>query len=238
MTLRRITTTALSVALAGTAVLGFTHSTTAQAAGAGTTSQSAGTTGLSAGQLTQLREEERMARDLYTRLASSSGEQLFVRIATAEQRHLDSVEALMRGRGMDPAAAGTSAGTYAVPALQAAYDRWLARGTASDQAAYAVGVELEKRDIADLRSLAVPTGDSAYRVVSALLAGSEHHLTAFTKAVNGQLPTGAAGYGRMQARGQGTMARDGSCATDGTPMGPGPGANGNGGRGQGMRWSG
>lgn len=231
MTLRRITTTALSAALAGTAVLGFAHPTTAEAASPGATS-------LSAGQLTQLREEERMARDLYTRLASSSGEQVFARIATAEQRHLDSVEALMRGRGMDPAAAGTSAGTYAVPALQTAYDTWLARGAASDQAAYAVGVELEKQDIADLRSLAVPTGDSAYRVVRALLAGSEHHLTAFTKAANGQLPTMPGGYGPAQARGQGTMARDGSCATDGTPMGPGPGADRSGGRGQGMRWSG
>lgn len=180
-----------------------------------------------------------MARDLYLQLGKSSGEAIFTRIAAAEQRHLDAVEGLMTTQGMVPDAAGTTAGHYAVADLQSAYTRWLAAGRVSDQAAYKVGVELEKQDIADLKALDVASGTTGERVVQALRTGSEHHLAAFTKAVNGDLPegcpfggtSGEPGYGPGRGGWQGPGAGMGQGMRDGTGQGMRHGA------GNGMAWS-
>lgn len=227
MTLRMSTTTkSLSAAVAGVALLGLAYPTAVRAATSGTS------TGLTNAQLTEMREEERMARDLYTQLGKSSGEAIFTRIAMSEQRHLDAVERLMTSQGMDPEATGTTVGRYAVPGLQSAYTRWLAAGRGSDQAAYKVGAELEKRDIADLKALRIASGTTGARVVQALLAGSEHHLAAFTKAVNGDLPEGCPFGGMSGQPGYGRGAGQGPGAGMGQGMHHGAGHGG-----QGMGWS-
>ena len=227
MTLRKITTTkTLSAAVAGMALLGLGYPVAVQAATSGTA------TGLTNAQLTEMREEERVARDLYTQLGRSSGVAIFTRIAAAEQRHLDAVERLMTIQGMNPDAAGTTVGRYTVPDLQSAYTRWLVAGRVSDQAAYKVGVELEKQDIADLKALDVPSGTSGERVVQALLTGSEHHLAAFTKAVNGDLPDGCPLGGMAGQPGSGRGVGRGSGAGMGQGMHHGAGQGG-----QGMGWS-
>jgi hypothetical protein len=223
------TTKTLSAAVAGAALLGLGYPAAVQAA------TSATTTGLTNAQLTEMREEERVARDLYTQLGRSSGEAIFTRIAAAEQRHLDAVERLMSSQGMDPDAAGTTVGRYAVPDLQSAYNRWLAAGRASDQAAYKVGVELEKQDIAELKALRVASGTTGARVVQALRTGSEHHLAAFTKAVNGDLPEGCPFGGMSGQPGYGRGAGQGPGAGMGQGMRHGAGQGGQG--GQGMGWS-
>ena len=243
MTLRMFTTgRALAVAAVGAAVVGFGVPTAVQAASSDTA------TGLSNAQLTEMREEERLARDLYTQLAASSGEAIFTRIAGAEQRHLDAVERLMTSQGMSPDAAGNTVGRYAVADLQAAYTTWLSQGRASDQAAYKVGVELEKQDIADLQNLKVRSDTTGARVVAALLRGSEHHLAAFTKAVNGDV-TGM-GPGMSQGMGMGRSGR-GDADREACPYrdepgagqpgnGPGAGQPGYGAgtrQGRGMGWS-
>jgi hypothetical protein len=149
----------------------------------------------------------------------------------------------MTAQGMDPDAAGTTVGRYAVPDLQSAYARWLAQGRASDQAAYKVGVELEKQDIADLKGIDAPEGTSGARVVAALLAGSEHHLTAFTKAVNGELTGMGPGAGPGAEMG-GRQGRGGAgdpghaCPIGDDPQGPrGPASGRGSGQGRGMGWS-
>lgn len=231
MTLHRLTTTrTLAGAVAGLALLGSGVPTAVQAAGNDTT------TGLTNTQLTRMRDEERMARDLYTQLAASSGETLFARIARSEQRHLGAVERLMASQGMNLHAAGSTVGRYAEADLQSAYSAWLAQGRASDQAAYKVGVELEKQDIADLKGLTVRSGTAGARVVTALLAGSEHHLTAFTKAVNGDVPAIGPGMG-MGSGGRGNV-NGGTCPYR-DEQGPGRQGDGPGmGQGRGMGWSG
>jgi hypothetical protein len=189
------------------------------------------TTGLSNAQLTEMREEERVARDLYEQLAETSGSSIFTRIAASEQHHLDAVENLMEMQGMDPETAGTTVGEYAVPSLQTAYDTWLDEGSGSAEEAFAVGVDLETQDIAELKSLDPASGTPAERVVAALLQGSQHHLAAFTAAVNEDLPemgTGAgAGYGPGAGMGLGAGMRPGTgmgwSTSERRGMGPGDG---------------
>lgn len=105
--------------------------------------------------------------------------------------------------GIDDPAANAVVGTYPGE-LQQAYDSWLAEGSSSLDDAYAVGVALEERDIADLKAqLAEVDNADIERVLSNLLRGSENHLAAFTSAADGTTPvcegTGPRGPGLGQA---------------------------------------
>ncbi|MCA1782942.1 MAG: DUF2202 domain-containing protein [Dermatophilaceae bacterium] len=137
------------------------------------------------------REEERMARDLYAALAEvHDGARPMSRITNSEQQHFDRVGALLEQYGIDDPSEGLATGKYAFPALQELYDDWFADGKESVNAAYQVGIELETRDIADLKSMIADTSQAdAVAVFSRLLAASEKHLAAFTSAADGTMPT-------------------------------------------------
>ena len=132
------------------------------------------------------RDEERMARDLYTLFGQTYDAAIFTRIAASEQQHFDAVGALLTSYAIADPAVGQPAGTYANADVQKLYDQWKAQGLTSVQDAYAVGVALEQTDIADLQGILARNPDAdAQGVFSHLLAGSQHHLDAFTNAVNG-----------------------------------------------------
>ena len=175
------------------------------------------------------REEERMARDLYAALAKVHGDATpMSRIATSEQRHFDQTGALLERYGLADPATGRAAGSYAEPELQTLYDDWYARGKVSPQAAYQVGVELEKRDIADLKKMQASDAPADVKAVYGnLLKASENHLAAYERAVAGQI---GGGYGQGQRQGQDQGARQGMGQGPGVGMGQGPGV----GMGQGM----
>ena len=64
--------------------------------------------------LTYLREEERLARDVYAALAAKyDGARPFATITDAEQRHFDAVGVLLSRYGIADPSAGLAAGTYA-----------------------------------------------------------------------------------------------------------------------------
>ena len=148
------------------------------------------------------REEEKMARDLYQALADhSDGALPFSMIVNSEQRHFDG-RMLERYSVTDPAA-GKQAGSYADPTIQKLYDGWLAEGKTSLAAAYGVGVELEKRDIADLeKAIAATSAADVKQLYTNLQRASEHHLAAFEAAVDGR--TMGTGMGTGMGAGMGT----------------------------------
>ncbi len=132
------------------------------------------------------RDEERMARELYELFGRTYDAPVFTRIAASEQQHFDAIGGLLSSYGIADPAAGLPAGTYANADVQKLYDQWKAQGLTSVQDAYAVGVALEKTDIADLQGiLARNSAADVQRVLTHLLTGSRHHLDAFTNAVNG-----------------------------------------------------
>lgn len=168
--------------------------------------------------LTFSRDEERLARDLYSALGELYPEAAVFGITASEQRHFDAVGTLLDRYGLDDPADGVAAGTYP-DELQTLYDSWLEQGSESLDAAYAVGIELEKRDIADLKDeLTRVDNADIERVLGHLLAGSENHLSAFTAAADGQTVGVHAGAGRSQADGQsvGRANGTGAAACDGT----------------------
>lgn len=184
-----------------------------------------------------MREEERMARDLYKVFADKYDDAApFANITKSEDRHYDAVGVLLDRYDVSDPSASKAAGTYAFPEIQKLYDGWLAEGNASLQAAYAVGVELETADIADLKAaINEHTEADVDQVFGSLLNGSEHHLAAFQAAVDGKVLGTQDGTGQMNrwggsderpnglangtGQGQGRMGKGGG----GAGMGPGAG---------------
>jgi hypothetical protein len=126
-----------------------------------------------------LREEEKLARDVYNALTGQVA-MVFNNIAASEQRHMDSVlELLVRYAIPDPAA-GMAAGRFADPTLQSLYTSLVASGGASSSAALAVGAEIEELDIYDIRRLRTHTTRADILAVYDLLElGSRNHLRTF-----------------------------------------------------------
>lgn len=129
--------------------------------------------------LTMMREEEKLARDVYTVLYSTWGLDIFDRIAASEQKHFDAVGTLLVRYGV-PDPVQSEAGQFTDPTLQALYNELVASGTTSVANALTVGVTIEEHDISDLEAaLAATDKIDIDRVYTNLLRGSLNHLAAF-----------------------------------------------------------
>jgi hypothetical protein len=137
------------------------------------------------------RDEERMARDLYSAIAAQYNNAVpFSTIVNSEQRHYASVGVLLVRYGVPDPSTGKAAGVYANADIQKLYDTLLAQSKVSLTEAYKVGVAVETRDIADVKdSMATATQADIDRVYGNLLNGSQMHLQAFTDATNGLVST-------------------------------------------------
>ncbi|MBX7213819.1 MAG: DUF2202 domain-containing protein [Thermoflexales bacterium] len=130
--------------------------------------------------LLRMREEEKLARDVYQALYETWHAQVFANITRSEQTHMDAVKGLLDAYGLTDPAAGQPAGRFTDPALQALYDQLLARGRTSLAEAFNVGVAIETLDIEDLdAALAQTTRADIVQVYARLRAGSVNHLAAF-----------------------------------------------------------
>jgi hypothetical protein len=131
-------------------------------------------------QLIRMREEEKLAHDVYVALAQTSGLQIFNNIANAESQHMRAVEQLVSR--YSPAIAGVDlpVGRFSNPQFQALYESLVASGSTSPIAAAAVGAKIEEMDIKDLQTMLsqnLPLDIS--RVLEHLQNASAHHLRAF-----------------------------------------------------------
>ncbi len=134
-----------------------------------------------------MREEEKLAGDVYRYLYAQWGSPIFSNIAASEDMHTQSVLALLDAYGIaDPSQA--EAGQFSNPDLQALYDQLTARGSQSLQDAYLVGGAIEEIDILDLQARIAETDRAdIIRVYENLIAGSENHLRAFVRVYENQV---------------------------------------------------
>lgn len=128
-----------------------------------------------------MREEEKLARDLYLELSAFYPAKVLTNIAAAEQKHFDALGAKLLLYGVeDPAL--TDIGMFSNPLLQQRHDELLALGIVSYAEALGVGVAVETEDILDLQDAIDGTSSRPLgRTYQHLLNGSENHLRAFTK---------------------------------------------------------
>ncbi len=184
--------------------------------------------------LRYMREEERMARDLYQAFADKYDNAApFRNITKSEDRHYDAMGVLLDRYDVADPSKGLPAGDYAFDALDKLYKDWLAEGSASLAAAYQVGVELETADIADLKeAINEHTEADVDQVFQNLLNGSEQHLKAFEAAVDGKVLGTQDGTGQMNRWGGSDERPNGNA--NGNGAGKGAGRMGKGGGGAGM----
>ena len=128
-----------------------------------------------------MREEEKLARDVYLELYDIWQSPVFQNIAASEQRHMDSVENLLDRYGLDdPVNNEEIRGDFVNGELDEMYQALIEKGSLSLVDAYEVGVLIEKTDIADLeKALNVTVRTDLERVYTNLLRGSNNHLAAF-----------------------------------------------------------
>lgn len=128
-----------------------------------------------------IREEEKLAHDVYLALYAKWGAQVFSNIASSEAQHTEAVRQLLVAYGVDDPAAGMPAGSFVNAELQALYNRLVAAGQPSLIDALKVGCLIEEKDILDLASAeAELEGEPAIvTVYESLLCGSRNHLRAF-----------------------------------------------------------
>lgn len=128
-----------------------------------------------------MREEEKLARDVYLAMYARYGTRVFSNIIESEQRHMDVVKRLLDKYGIDDPSSGKEPGEFTNPAFTAFYADCVARGGQSLAEAYNVGVSVEKADIADLQAQFLIEGLNVdiKRVYTNLLAASMQHLRAF-----------------------------------------------------------
>jgi len=131
-------------------------------------------------------EEEKLARDVYQALNTKWNHRTFTNISKSEQQHMDELKALFPKYGLTDPTAVKKPGEFTNQKLQALYTDLVQKGSKSLSDALAVGVEVEKLDIADLEeAIAKTTHSDVALVYKNLLKGSNNHLKAFSSQPGG-----------------------------------------------------
>ena len=127
-----------------------------------------------------LREEEKLARDVYLYLYDIWGQWIFANIVASEQQHMDAVKKLLDKYGLDDPAEGQLNGVFTNQFLQKLYYSLTGHGSESGLQALFVGATIEDMDIVDLQDFLEQTKKADItRVYENLMKGSRNHLRAF-----------------------------------------------------------
>ena len=130
--------------------------------------------------LLHLREEEKLARDVYLYLFDVWGQWIFENIAGSEQQHMDAVKTLLDRYGIEDPVGNKGEGVFVDPELQALYDTLIDTGDESAIEALLVGATIEDMDIYDIQVMAANTEKpDLTSVYENLMKGSRNHLRSF-----------------------------------------------------------
>lgn len=129
-----------------------------------------------------MREEEKLAGDVYQALFQRWNVQVFSNIEKSEQRHKEAILCLLQKYNLTDPVGANGPGVFQNADLQALYTTLTTQGSVSKEAAFRTGALIEDLDIRDLMS-AMPDMNNAdiQAVFTELTKGSRNHLRAFTK---------------------------------------------------------
>jgi hypothetical protein len=129
-----------------------------------------------------MREEEKLARDVYTTLYQKWGQRIFTNITVSEQTHMDAVLMLLTKYSLTDPVGANPVGVFANTTLQNLYNQLVAQGSTTALDAFQVGATIEDLDIFDLTNALTKNDnqDIAF-VYSMLTKGSRNHLRSFYK---------------------------------------------------------
>jgi len=153
--------------------------------------------------LVYMREEEKLAHDVYVTLYQQWGLSTFNNIANSEDRHENKIEKLLNSYQIADSVGDNPIGVFVNPDLQQLYNNLVAQGSQSLSEALKVGVLIEETDIADLQTRIAQTDNAdIQQVYEQLLSGSNNHLSAFTSNLTGEtVNTNSSSYPTNQTQG-------------------------------------
>ncbi len=128
-----------------------------------------------------MREEEKLARDVYLTLYNKYNLRAFNNISKSEQVHMNAVKYLLNRYELRDPAESNDIGEFTNEELQTLYNNFITSSEVDEIEALKVGALIEETDIVDLQNhiTEVVGNDDIVFVYSNLLRGSTHHLKAF-----------------------------------------------------------
>ena len=135
--------------------------------------------------LIRIREDEKLARDVYTTLGEKWDLPIFDNIALAEQHHMELAALLVTRYEIKDPVVDDATGAFTDPELRALYAKLVAKGQESLENALGVGATIEDLDLADLQKMIDASDNQDVQLIANNLAkGSRNHLRAFTKVLD------------------------------------------------------
>lgn len=130
-----------------------------------------------------MREEEKLARDVYNYLEDVWSAYVFSNISSSEQTHMDAMLALLNKYELEDPVGDDVPGKFVNQDLQKLYDELIEAGAKRVGDAYRVGAAIEEIDILDLKRELDETVDNQdiTIVFENLMKGSRNHLRAFVR---------------------------------------------------------
>lgn len=129
-----------------------------------------------------MREEEKLARDVYRVLYATWGKLVFANISESEQSHMDALANMLAKYRVPDPIVEDSTGVFQDEELLALYESLVSDGEASVVAALKVGALIEEIDMLDIAHAIEETDEADLQeVYENLLRGSRNHLRAFNR---------------------------------------------------------
>ncbi len=135
--------------------------------------------------LLKMREEEKLARDVYLTLYNQWNHRVFRNIANSEQRHMDAVKSLLDKYGLTDPVIDDTMGIFTDSNMTELFKTLVGKGSVSLTDALLVGATIEDLDIYDLNTLISQTdNDDIQAIYKNLKRGSMNHMRAFTRVLS------------------------------------------------------
>lgn len=134
--------------------------------------------------LKRMREEEKLAHDVYIALYNKWGVPIFKNISSSEQTHTNAVLSLLNSYNITDPVGNNSDGTFTDVELQKLYNTLIEEGNTSLLNAFIVGATIEDLDIFDLQNWSSKvTKEDIKSVYHKLINGSKNHMRSFCKQI-------------------------------------------------------
>jgi hypothetical protein len=130
--------------------------------------------------LIHMREEEKLARDVYIAMFNKYGLRIFENISSSEQTHTDAILQLLTKYAIKDPVGVNAVGVFTDPGLQALYTSLVNSGNVSILEAYKVGATIEDLDLNDLKNDLLKVDNQDIILVYQMLSkGSRNHMRNF-----------------------------------------------------------
>jgi hypothetical protein len=128
-----------------------------------------------------MREEEKLARDVYLTLYEQWGLSIFKNIAKSEQSHMEALKVLIDKYQIADPVIDDTVGVFTDYHFVEVFEALTGKGAESLEAALQVGTQIEELDIKDIAEAAaqVEGNDDIVMVYDELMKGSRNHLRSF-----------------------------------------------------------